>query len=72
MRIVISPLRLPDVLRRLGSAGACDNAYRACEERQLALLRIEAVGRRLSSVPAGGPLRAAEGPNAPTGARRPA
>ena len=50
MRIVITrPLRLPAVLRRLGGAGACDNAYRACEEHELALLRIDAIGRRLSA-----------------------
>ena len=43
---------LPSLLRRLGGAGACDNAYRACEEHRLALLRIDAIGRRLAPEPA--------------------
>jgi hypothetical protein len=43
---------LPTVLRQLSGAGACDNAYRACEEHRLALLRIDAIGRRLAPEPA--------------------
>jgi hypothetical protein len=50
VRIVrdVPKLALPSLLRQLGGAGACDNAYRACEEHRLALLRIDAVGRRLA------------------------
>jgi hypothetical protein len=50
VRIVRSVSRfvLPGFLRRLGGTGACDNAYRACEEHRLALLRIDAIGRRLA------------------------
>jgi hypothetical protein len=47
--VIKSRLGLPSVLRRLGGAGACRNAYRACEEHRLALLRIDAVGRRLAA-----------------------
>ena len=46
-------LVLPSLLRRLGGSGACENAYRACEEHRLALLRIDAIGRRLAPPPSG-------------------
>jgi hypothetical protein len=54
VRIVrnVPRIAVASVLRRLGGAGACDNAYRACEEHRLALLRIDAIGRRLAPQPA--------------------
>jgi hypothetical protein len=42
-------------IRRLGPAGARDNAFRACEEHRLALLRIDALGRHLAQGSPGAP-----------------
>jgi hypothetical protein len=35
-------------LRRLGPAGARDNALRACQDYRIALLRVDALSRRLA------------------------
>lgn len=64
VRIVhnVPRLVLSSLLRRLGGAGACDNAYRACEEHRLALLRIDAIGRRLAPTPAANDRKAKRQP----------
>jgi hypothetical protein len=40
--------RVSATIRRLGPAGARDNALRACEEHRLAILRVDALGKRLA------------------------
>jgi hypothetical protein len=52
-------VRIASLLRSLGNAGAVANAYRACEERREAELRVDALTRRLAPSVAASARRAA-------------
>jgi hypothetical protein len=59
---IVPRLAMPSLFRRLGGSGACENAYRACEEHRLALLRIDAIGRRLAPQRAAKPRKTKQRP----------
>lgn len=61
------------MFQRLGNQGAVDNAHRSCHEHDLTLARIEAMVRRVASMPSTPGMPGAQGPAltpAGAGARR--